>query len=233
MKVFKRVTEMVKANINHLLDQAEDPEVMVKQIIRDMEESIIEMRRETVRAVSREKQVEKQLQIAQNLSNDYAAKAGEAVEKGNEELARKILAKKVVTDQQSTALASELKEAKIVSEQLKNDLLSLEDKVQSARRKKEELIRRKRSADAKLRIQESANKAIDGIKNAAGKISSITDSESSLKSYEDAIMGLEADAEAAHEIAKLGQENDIDLDKLEKEKAVEDELAKLKKQQKK
>ena len=40
MKIFKRVTELVKANINHLLDQAEDPEVMVKQIIRDMEELV-------------------------------------------------------------------------------------------------------------------------------------------------------------------------------------------------
>lgn len=228
MKILKRVSELVKANINHLLDQAEDPEVMVKQIIRDMEQSIIEMRRETVRAVSREKQIEKQKLTAENLSKDYTDKAGLAVEEGNEELARKILAKKVHTDRQSERLAAELKEAKEVSEKLKSELVNLEDKVQSARRKKEELIRRKRSADAKLRIQESANKAQDSVRNAAGKISSFEASQTSMESYEDAIINLEAEAEAAQEIADLGKEDDIDLDKLEQEKAIEAELAKLK-----
>ncbi|KAA3657391.1 MAG: hypothetical protein DWQ10_13410 [Calditrichaeota bacterium] len=229
MKMFKRVTELVKANINHLLDQAEDPEVMVKQIIRDMEESIIEMRRETVRAVSRQKQIEKKLATSENLSKDYAAKAGQAVDNGDDALARKILEKKVYTDQQIKLLSSELTDANATSEQLKNDLVQLEDKVQVARRKKEELIRRKRSADAKLRIQESANKARDGIKSAAGKIAGYAEAEASMENYEDSIINLEAEAEAAREIAEIEKENDIDLDKMEKEKAIEDELAKLKK----
>ncbi len=233
MKIFKRVSELAKANINHLLDQAEDPEVMVKQIIRDMEESIIEMRRETVRAVAREKQIEKQLLTAENLTKDYANKAGLAIEEGNEDLARKILVKKLHTERQKQLLAEELKDAKIVSEKLKNELLCLEDKVQSARRKKEELIRRKRSAEAKMRIQKSAGKAVDSVRNAAGKISSFEDWQASMESYEEAIGGLEADAEAAQEIADLGRQDDIDLEKLEKEKAIEDELTRLKQQKKK
>lgn len=232
MKIFKRVTELVKANINHLLDQAEDPEVMVKQIIRDMEESIIEMRRETVRAVSRQKQIEKKLLATENLSADYASKAGLAIDQNDEALARKILEKKVQADHQIELLSKELIDAKATSEQLKNDLVELEDKVQVARRKKEELIRRKRSAEAKLRIQESANKARQGVKSAAGKISGFADSEASIENYEDAIINLEADAEAAREILEIEKEGDVDLDKKEKEKAIEAELAKLKQNRK-
>ena len=68
MSVFGRISKLISANINSLLDQAEDPELMVKQLIRDMEESIIELRRETVRAVARQKQLEKQIQAAGDLT---------------------------------------------------------------------------------------------------------------------------------------------------------------------
>lgn len=227
MKIFQRVTELAKANINHLLDQAEDPEVMVKQLIRDMETSIIELRRETVRAVSREKQLQKQIAMADGLSSDYSAKAKLAVDEGNEELARKIIAKKIDNDAHKTNLEAELKEASVMSEQLKIDLVKLEDKVQGARRKKEELIRRKRSADAKMRINESAQKATDAIKSAAGKISGINEAHSSLQAYEDAIMNLEAEAEAAQEIANLNNKDNIDLEKMSRDKAIEEELKKL------
>ncbi|MCA9436937.1 MAG: PspA/IM30 family protein, partial [Candidatus Omnitrophica bacterium] len=61
MNLIERISRLISANINHLLDQAEDPELMVKQMIRDMEGSIVELRRETVRGVARVKQIEKQI----------------------------------------------------------------------------------------------------------------------------------------------------------------------------
>ena len=233
MTFFKRVSDVVKANINHLLDQAEDPEVMVKQLIRDMEESIIELRRETVRAVASEKQLQKKIASSQKLAADYKAKAQEAVQRGDEEMAKKILAKKVYTDKTAEQLETELKEAATVSEQLKEDLAKLEDKVQSARRKKEELIRRKRSAESKMRAQDSTNKTLNALRSISDKVAGVKSNESSMEDYENAILKMEAEAEAAQELQKMQQDDDIDLEKISKEKAVEDELAQLKKSLKK
>lgn len=233
MSLLKRISQLITANINSLLDQAEDPEVMVKQIIRDMEESIIELRRETVRAVAREKQLEKQIIAAEDLAKDLGSKAKVVLEQENETLAKQMLTKKLDTESRKEILEKELEAAKAAAAELKQDLLKLEDQVQIARRKKEELIRRKRAAESKLQTQNIRRKSIEAIQSIAASIASFDDSAKNLETYEDAIRQLEAEAEATQEILELEKKDEIDLDKMEKEKRVEDELAKLKKSLKK
>jgi phage shock protein A len=80
MNLLERISNLITANINYLLDKAEDPEVMVKQLIRDMEGSIIELRRETVRAVAREKQIQKQIKASVDLIEELE---GKKVEEGS------------------------------------------------------------------------------------------------------------------------------------------------------
>ena len=95
MNIFQRISKLMSAEINNLLDKAEDPEVMVKQIIRDMEESIIELRRETIKAIAQEKQVEKKLSLEKGAVGDLETKAGKALEMNDETLARQILTRKL------------------------------------------------------------------------------------------------------------------------------------------
>ena len=76
--------------------------------------------------------------------------------------------------------------------QLKSDLATLEDRVQEARRKKEDLVRRKRAADAKLRSKNSVNKAKEAMGAAAQSIFNFNDSQKNLESYEEAISQLES-----------------------------------------
>jgi phage shock protein A len=232
MSLLKRISELVTANINHLLDQAEDPEVMVKQIIRDMEESIIELRRETVRALAHQKQIEKQIQAASGLLKDLESKAKLALKNKEDELARDIIVKKLHAEQKREALEKELPDARDTVAQLKTELSKLEDRVQEARRKKEELIRRKRAAQSKLRIHNTARKSTEILTAATGTISKFNASIKDLDSYEEAILDLEAESEAAEELLKAETQKEPDLDKYEKKQAIEKELERLKKEQK-
>lgn len=232
MSILQRISKLISANINHLLDEAEDPEVMVKQLIRDMEESIIELRRETIKAIGQQKHLEKQIQAAQSQGSEMESKAGLALESGDETLARQLLAKKLDLQASATSLEQELVNAARASEVMKSNLAKLEDQVQIARQKKEELIRRKRSAEAQLRSQEALQKsheALYAISGAAGDIDAHT---SAIESYKQKILEMEAEAEASEELLALNAEKknkEIALDKYIKSKAVEDELAKLKK----
>ena len=232
MNLLTRIAELLTANINHLLDQAENPEVMVKQIIRDMEESIVELRREAVRALTHQKQIEKQIQAASDLAKDLEAKAKLALKTKEDELARKILANKLQTEKKREALENELPHAKESVTQLKSELSKLEDRVQEARRKKEELIRRNRAAKAKLHIQNAARKSTEILSTASGSISKFIESSKSLESYEEAILNLESESEAAEELLEADTKKELDLEKHANNQAIEKELERLKKEQK-
>lgn len=229
MNIFQRISKLVTANINHLLDQAEDPEVMVKQLIRDMEESIIELRRETVKAIARQKQLEKQIEMAKDRTKELESKAALALENNDEAFAREILAKKLEVQESLATMQEELRISARTADQMKSDLTKLEDQVQLARRKKEELIRRKRSAEAQLRTRQAMQKSNDALNAITGAAFAIDDHTSAIESYKDKVMQLEAEAEASEELVQMRQNKEVELDKLVKDKAIEDELAKLKK----
>jgi phage shock protein A len=229
MNIFQRISKLVTANINHLLDQAEDPEVMVKQLIRDMEESIIELRRETVKAIARQKQLEKQIEMAKDRTRELESKASLALENNDEAFAREILGKKLEVQESLATMQEELKISTRTADQMKSDLTKLEDQVQLARRKKEELIRRKRSAEAQLRTRQVIQKSNDALNAITGAASAIDDHTSAIESHKDKVMQLEAEAEASEELVQMRQNKEAELDKLVKDKAIEDELAKLKK----
>jgi phage shock protein A len=231
MSVFGRISRLISANINHLLDQAEDPELMVKQLIRDMEESIIELRRETVRAVARQKQLEKQIQAAGDLAQDLEQKAGLALGKQDEDLARKALGRKLHTERTREALVRELEGATGMADRLKADLARLEDQAQVARRKRDELIRRKRAADSELRTREAARRSAATLNAATDSISRLTQTGQAFESYAEQISQMEAEAEAAHEVLDSAIERELDLQKLTEDNAIEEELDRLRRSQ--
>jgi phage shock protein A len=228
MSIFKRISKLVTANINHMLDEAEDPEVLVKQLIRDMEESIIELRRETVRAVAREKQVAKQIHVTTEAIAELETKASFALDKDDEDLARQLLAKKQQSEKARETLEKELAGAKELAEQLKADLSRLEDQVQVARRKKEELIRRQRAAEAQKRTQEAARKSMQSVSAATASVTQFSESAGGIDSYEAAISQLEAEAEAERELLDDSIKKELDLQQAMEDRSVEEELKRLK-----
>jgi phage shock protein A len=231
MSVFGRISRLISANINSLLDQAEDPEVMVKELIREMEESIIELRRETVRAVARQKQLEKQIQAAGDLTNDLEQKAALALRKEDEGLARQALVRKLHTERTRAALERELESAAVIAERLKGDLVRLEDQAQAARRKRDELIRRKRAADSQLRSQEASRRSAATLNAATESIGRVAQAGQAFESYAEQISQLEAEAEAAHEVLDSAIERELDLQKLSEDSTIDEELQRLRQSQ--
>ncbi len=229
MNIFQRISKLISANINHLLDTAEDPEVMVKQLIRDMEESIIELRRETVKAIASHKQLEKQIQMRKSQSKDLEAKAALAIEKDDEEFARQLLVKKLEKDESVQQMEDELERVQQLAAQMKDDLSKLEDQVQIARRKKEELVRRKVSAQAQMRTHQTLKKSQDALSALTGSVSDVNEHINAIESYKEKIMQMEAEAEATEELLDDTKDRELDLEKYAKTKAIETELARLKK----
>lgn len=230
MNLIERISRLISANINHLLDQAEDPEVMVKQMIRDMEGSIIELRRETVRSVARVKQIEQQIASAGATAEELEKLARAALKKGEEVRAREILGKKLHTVKTQETLQRELVSARDVADRLKSDLARLEDQVQSARRKKEELIRRKQLAEADLRSQQATRKSTEMIKSSTDSLSGGSPGTSKIAEYEEEIESIEATAEAERELLQEDIRRELDYQKLSEETAVEEELNRLRRE---
>ena len=99
MKIFSRLSDLLKANINDLIDRAEDPEKMVKQIIIDMEDQLQKAVQGLGTVMASERQMEKQLNQAREESGMWEKRAKDALEAGDEDLAKKALAKKLEADE--------------------------------------------------------------------------------------------------------------------------------------
>ncbi len=226
MSILNRISKLIAANINHLLDEAEDPEVMVKQIIRDIEESIIELRREAVKAVARQKQLQKQIQTSGDLAEDLESKAEQALTGDDEPLARQILGKKLHTQRAKETLEKELETAAQIADQFRSELTRLEDKLQVALRKKDELVRRSRVAKSQLRSQEAAQRSSQAIGAVKG---SLSEAGKAFDSLEDEVVMMESQAEAMKEVFHNDIEKELDLQKMSEDIAIEEEVERLKK----
>ena len=215
MSLLARASKLLKANIHHMLDSAEDPEVMVKELMRDMQASMADLRRETVNAVARERLLEKKVAEARERVDDLETKAGLALDHEDEALARRLLGDKVEAERLHTQLESELDEAKRQARRVREDLRRMQQQVDTARRKQDELIRRKRAAEARISTQ-NASGAVAGADNGA-----------SFDGYADAIEQIEARAEAGRELADAETADDRKVEELTRTVAIDEELARL------
>jgi phage shock protein A len=229
MSLLRRASRLLKANINHLLDSAEDPELMIKQLIHEMDESVGELRRETVNAVARQKQLEKKVETAGTQVADLEKKAALALDHGDEELARQVLGRKVEAQGRRDSLVQELEGATKLAKRIKTDLLRMQEQSTRARVKKDEMIRRKRSAEARLKTQEAARRSSDAISAATDRVGKMNDGQAGFDGYADAIHEMEARAEADRELSDTDDDSDRKLQELSEKSEVDEELERLKK----
>ncbi len=155
MTLLKRLSELMTADLDLLLEQVEDPELTVNQVVCDMEESIVDLRRETVTAVARQSRLRKRLFAAEEASRGVELQATLALQGGDELRARQILGRRIGALKTRDALEVELAEASGQSARLVAGLIRMEDQAQLARRKRDELVRRRRGAEAERRSRHS------------------------------------------------------------------------------
>jgi phage shock protein A len=153
MGIFTRFRDIIGSNINSMLDRAEDPEKLIKLMIQEMEDTLIELKAACAGVMAENKKVERQLQGLNKRADYWESKAGLAVHKGRDDLAREALLEKRRYSQQALSLANEITEHDALLEQYKDDIRQLEDKLKTAREKERLLVQRQIHAAGKKRAQ--------------------------------------------------------------------------------
>ncbi len=217
--IIDRVTSILRANLNDLLDHAENPEAMLNQMIRDMQDALKQADSDIAEQIAQQKMIESDLNTAKQNADAWNQKAELAVSKNMDDLARQALARaNDYTDQIAVYQKQLDAQVQAVSE-LKSKRDALEEKYQSALRNKDMLVSRAKRAQAQERITKASNKVSD------------IDYSSDLQHMERRIQEQEARAQAQEEVQHSHTSVDEQFEKLNEDNRVEQQLNALKAKQ--
>ncbi len=155
MAMLDRVGTLIRANINDLLDRAEDPEKMIKQLLEDMENQLIQVKTQVAASIADEQRLKERWQQNQQQAEEWQRKAELAVQKDQDDLAKEALARRNTFQQTAVGFKDQYDDQARQVEQLKDALDKLESKIQEARTKKDLLIARARRAKAEEQIHKT------------------------------------------------------------------------------
>ncbi len=218
MGIFSRLAQLIKSNINDLISKSEDPEKMLNQVVLDMNNQLVEAKKQVASSIADEKRLAKQCEQEQANAAEWERRAMMALRAGNEELAREALTRKKEHDQLAVTFKEQWQKQKAAVEKLKQALRMLNDKIEEAKRKKNVLVARKKRAEAQRAIQET----MSGLKD-----------QSAFETFDrmsQKIDQIEAEAEAGEELAEeyTGDVLASQFAKLERTAGADDELEALK-----
>jgi phage shock protein A len=214
MGVFTRFRDIVSANINSMLDHAEDPEKMIKLMIHEMEDTLIELKSACAGVIAGRKKIERKLEEIKAKAELWDERAALAVAKGRDNLAREALVEKRRFSRIAESLDTELGEYHNLIAKYQEDIVELENKLNSAKEKKRILVQRHKSATGSKRAQEEIRR------------STSSDTMARFDKFESRIEQMEAEAELVNTNRKPTIEEEFD--NLATDAEIENELAKIK-----
>lgn len=186
MGIFSRFSDIVNSNINALLDKAEDPEKMVRLIIQEMEDTLVEVRSVSAKTIASKKEIIAQVAKLESDVDDWQAKAELALSKEREDLARAALQEKKKSAEAAEALKKELA---IVEEQigkLQDEVAQLQEKLADAKSRQKAIIMRQKTASSRLDVKKTLDSS--KVDNAMGRFEQyerkIDDLESQVEAYD-------------------------------------------------
>ena len=214
MGIFSRFTDIVNSNINAILDKAEDPEKLVRLMIQEMEDTLVEVRSTAARAIADKKEISRSLNNLDQEARDWQAKAELALDKEREDLAKAALAEKARATGAADGLRNQQKAITDGLEKLNDDIVRLEEKLVDAKTRQQAIFARHQTATRRLEVR----KRLHSYK--------IDDALLKFDHFERRIDDLEAHAESYD----LGNKKDLksEFSELETEDAVAKELRELK-----
>ncbi len=159
MGIFTRFRDIITSNISSMLDKAEDPEKLIKLMIREMEDTLIEIKASCANAIANHKKILRLLDDVRDQEDFWDAKASLAVSKGRDDLAREALKEKRRHSQRLETVEEEVTDMEAIVDQYKSDIQTLESKLKTAREKQRILVQRHRRAKGKKRAQEEIRRA--------------------------------------------------------------------------
>lgn len=213
MGIFTRFRDIVSSNINAMLDKAEDPEKLIRLMIQEMEDTLVEIRASCADAMATKKKVQRTREEAIERAKSWERRAQLAVDKGREDLAREALLEKRSYTERADTLERELSQCDDLIGQYQADIVQLEDKLGAAREKQRILVQRhahaqnKKRAEMDIRRVETSD-AILRFEHFENRIERM-EAEADLVNYgrksslQDEIAALEGDEELEKELKKL------------------------------
>lgn len=206
MGVFSRFTDIINSNINSLLDKAEDPAKMVRLIIQEMEDTLVEVRTSSAKTLADKKELVRQANRFEKDAQQWQEKAELALSKNREDLARGALVEKKKCVESAGSLLEELSHVDEHITRLQSEVSQLQDKLADAKSRQKAIIMREKTANSRLKVK----KNIDSER--------VNDALSRFDSYERKIDDIESQVEAydmgnkslADEIAELESDESVD-----------------------
>ena len=153
MGIFTRLRDIVNSNLNAMLDKAEDPEKLIRLMIQEMEDTLVEIRASCAAAMANEKKVQRTREAVIANAQQWEQRAQLAVNRGREDLAREALMEKRRYKERAEKLANESSQLSVLIEQYQDDILQLESKLTAAREKQRTLVQRHIHAHNKKRSE--------------------------------------------------------------------------------
>lgn len=208
MGIFSRLSDIVNSNINAMLDKAEDPEKMIRMVIQEMEETLVEVRSTTARIIADKKELARRNNRLEKQADDWENKAELAINKGREDLAKAALVEKTAVKEMITLVHEDMNKLDAALDQLSLEIEQLQSKLNEARARQKSLLMRhdatssRRTVNAKL-YDGSVDKAINKFEHYERKIERM---ESEIEAYEMSGKNIEAEFAALEKDGKIEEE---------------------------
>ena len=206
MGIFSRFSDIVNSNINALLDKAEDPEKMVRLIIQEMEDTLVEVRSSSAKTIAEKKELQRVVNRLHEEVNDWQAKAELALSKDRDDLARAALIERQKAETQADAVSRDIANLDEHITKLQDEVSQLQEKLADAKARQKSMLMRQQTVANRLEVK----KTLDSTK--------LNDAMYRFERYEQKIDNLEAQVEAydlgkktlKDEFAELAAQDKID-----------------------
>ncbi len=214
MSIFSRLTDIVQSNLNALLDRAEDPEKLIRLIIQEMEDTLVEVRSSTVKIIAEKKEVERRVANLNRERDDWDRKAEVALGHNREDLAREALKAKSKAADEAEVLTQQMVQIEEALSKANEDIGRLQAKLTDAKNREKALVARTQTAANRVRVRSTLHDE------------RINDAFSRFEQVEKNLDELEGRVEA-YDVGRTKTLSE-EIAELEADKKVQDELAALK-----
>ena len=216
MGIFSRMTDIINSNINSMLDQAEDPQKMIRLIIQEMEDTLVEVRSSSARVLADRKTAARRLEQVQAEAAAWEDKARLAISKGREDLARAALQEKQAIEEEVSLVQAELQATDEHITQLNEEVSQLQQKLTDARAKQKALMMRSQTVESRIKVKRQMQRE------------KLDDAFQRFEHFERRMDNLEGQLEAMDVGREVSPDLAAEIDALQEDERINDELQRLK-----
>lgn len=218
MGIFSRMTDIINSNITAILDQAEDPRKMIRLIIQEMEDTLVEVRSSSARVLAERKQADRRRDQVQTEADRWEEKAKLAISKGREDLARAALQEKRAIDEELALVETELAATDEHIGQLNEEIGQLQQKLSDARAKEKSLVMRSKTVESRIKVKRQVHRE------------ALDDAFARFEDYERRMDNLEGQLESMDLGREVSPDLASEIEALQEDEVINDELARIKRE---